>query len=609
MKVPVLAIPAAVAWLTAWLRSSEERFEPADPPDWVWEIRDLYTGLLIGWGGDGAALAPGLVLGDTRALSESLEGAMRVSSLSHLTAVSGANCAIVVAALYGTVALLGGALWVRLMVSAGGLPLFVVVVGFEPSVIRASIMAVIALVAIGTGRSVAGLTALCATIVIALVVVPELSRSVGFALSVAATAGILILVTPLTVIFQRVMHPALATAIAVPLAAGVAVQPLLLVFAPVISGYGILANILVAPLVPIATVSGLVALITAGLPIIALPFAWISWACASAIGATARTIDGLPGASIPWPPGAVGIALSIAITGAIVIAIIRRRGAYLFVAASIIVISVSTTVGGSFIRWVSAPLDWSWAQCDVGQGDAILVRDNGHTALIDTGRNLGPLRDCFRKLGISRVDLVILTHFDIDHVGAVAHVVGRAPTLLHGPLDGDRSAAILADFRAAGARVESVCRGARGTLGRLTWRVVWPTCAGGVEPGNPASVVVAFDRGPDCDSTCVTGVALGDIPAAQQRALDTRGWVSSFDIVKVSHHGSRDQEETTYASIRAPIAFIGVGAENEYGHPTAETLAILAGSGSTVVRSDTNGTALVSRGADGVLSVWRERAG
>jgi competence protein ComEC len=107
----------------------------------------------------------------------------------------------------------------------------------------------------------------------------------------------------------------------------------------------------------------------------------------------------------------------------------------------------------------------------------------------------------------------------------------------------------------------------------------------------------------------VTGVALGDIPAAQQRALDTRGWVSSFDIVKVSHHGSRDQEETTYASIRAPIAFIGVGAENEYGHPTAETLAILAGSGSTVVRSDTNGTALVSRGADGVLSVWRERAG
>lgn len=609
MTLPVLAFPAALVWLVAWFRSSDEQFEPPETPDWVWGIRDHFAGLLESWGGDGAALAPGLVLGDTRALSESLESAMRVSSLAHLTAVSGANCAIVVAALYGAVALCGGGLWVRLAVSGGGLAAFVIVVGFEPSVIRASIMAVIALVAIGTGRSVAGLAALCATIVIALLVVPELSRSVGFALSVAATAGILILVTPLSTIFLRFMQPGFATALAVPLAAGVAVQPLLLIFAPVLPGYGIVANLLVAPLVPIATVSGLIALITAGAPFVALPFAWVAWACASAIGATARTIDSLPGASIPWPPGAIGIGLSAVITGVVAIAILRRNSVYMFVAASIVVVSVSSTVGGTFIRWVSAPAAWSWAQCDVGQGDAILVRDQDQTILIDTGRELGPLRECFRKLGISRVDLVVLTHFDIDHVGAVAQVVGRAPTILHGPLDGDRSTEILSDFRSSGARLESVCRGARGVLGRLTWRVVWPTCTGGVEPGNPASVVVAFDKGPDCDATCVTGIALGDIPAVQQRALNSLGGLGRFDVVKVSHHGSRDQEASTYSSIRAPIALIGVGAANEYGHPTAETLAILAGSGSTVVRSDTNGTALVSRGADGLLSVWRERSG
>jgi competence protein ComEC len=607
--MPVLAVPAAVVWLVAWVSSPATRFEPPTTPDWVWAIRDSFAAVVQNWGGDGAALAPGLVLGDTRALSESLDSAMRVASLSHLTAVSGANCAIVVAALYGTVALFGGALWLRLVVSASGLAVFVVIVGFEPSVIRASIMAVIALVAIASGRTVAGAVALSGTVIVALIAVPALSRSMGFALSVAATSGILVLSKPIAALLQRAMHPLLATAIAVPLAASVAVQPLLLVFAPVLSAYGIVANILVSPLVPIATVTGLIALTMAWVPILGLPFAWVSWLCASAIAAAARTIDALPGASIPWPAGPWGIALSVAVTALVAVAILRRRAVLAFAAASFVIVAVSSTVGGTFIRWLNAPSDWSWAQCDVGQGDAVLVRDSGVTALIDTGRNVAPLRECLEALGVSHIDLVILSHFDIDHVGAFAQVVGRTPVVIHGPLDGEKSTTIRDEFRRNGATVTEVCRGARGELGRLDWRVVWPTCSGGIEPGNPASVVVAFDRGSGCNSTCVTGVALGDIPAVQQRALLALGRLGTFDVVKVSHHGSRDQEAMTYSSVRAPIALIGVGAGNEYGHPTAETLALLGSSGSAVVRSDTSGTTLVSRDIDGVLSVWRERAG
>lgn len=609
MRLPILAVPAAVVWCVAWMSSPVTRYEPPTTPDWVWGIRDSFSSLLQGWGGDGAALAPGLVLGDTRALTESLDGAMRVASLSHLTAVSGANCAIVVAALFGAVAIVGGALWLRVVVSLAGLAMFVVVVGFEPSVIRASIMAVIALGAIASGRTVAGAVALSGTVIVALVAVPALSKSMGFALSVAATAGILVLSKPIASLFQRVLPPLLATAIAVPLAASVAVQPLLLVFAPVLSGYGILANILVSPLVPIATVTGLVALALSWIPVLGLPFAGVSWLCASAIAAVARTTDALPGASIPWPVGAGGIALSVAITGLVAVAILRRSARIAFVAATLVFVSVSSTVGGTFIRWLNAPTDWSWAQCDVGQGDAILVRDSGVTALIDTGRNITPLRDCLAELGVSRIDLVILSHFDVDHVGAFAHVVGRTPVVIHGPPDGEKSTPILDEFRRSGASVVEVCRGAHGELGRLGWRVVWPTCSGGIEPGNPASVVVAFDRASGCDATCVTGVALGDIPAQQQRALAAIGRLGNFDVIKVSHHGSRDQEAMTYSSVRAPIALIGVGADNEYGHPTPETLAILGASGSTVVRSDLNGTTLVRRDSDGVLSVWRERAG
>jgi competence protein ComEC len=534
---------------------------------------------------------------------------MRIASLSHLTAVSGANCAIVVAALYGVVALLGGPLWLRLVASGSGLAVFVVVVGFEPSVIRAAIMAIIALVAIASGRTLVGTAALSATVIVALIAVPSLARSMGFALSVAATAGILVLAKPIAVILERVLHPVLATAVAVPLAAGVAVQPLVLVFAPVLSGYGIVGNILVSPLVPIATVAGLIGLTLTWVPFIGLPFSWVSWLCATVIAACARVIESLPGASIPWPPGAGGIVLSVVITGLVGVAIIRRRTALACAAGALIIVAVSSTVGGTFIRWLSAPTEWAWAQCDVGQGDAVLVRDSGVTALIDTGRNAAHLRDCLAELGVSQLDLVILSHFDIDHVGGFAQVVGRTPVMLHGPPDGDKSATIIGEFEASGASVLSVCRGAQGTLGRLTWRVVWPTCSAGIEPGNPASVVVAFDRGPDCDSTCVTGVALGDIPAAQQRAMTAAGRLGNYDVVKVSHHGSRDQEAATYASLRAPIALIGVGVNNEYGHPTPETLAILVASGSTVVRSDTSGTTLVSRDDDGILSVWRERAG
>jgi competence protein ComEC len=86
------------------------------------------------------------------------------------------------------------------------------------------------------------------------------------------------------------------------------------------------------------------------------------------------------------------------------------------------------------------------------------------------------------------------------------------------------------------------------------------------------------------------------------------GGLASIDVVKVSHHGSRDQDPGLYARVRAPVALIGVGANNEYGHPTAETLYVLAGIGSTIARSDLNGIVLVWRTSDGELRVWRERA-
>jgi competence protein ComEC len=87
-----------------------------------------------------------------------------------------------------------------------------------------------------------------------------------------------------------------------------------------------------------------------------------------------------------------------------------------------------------------------------------------------------------------------------------------------------------------------------------------------------------------------------------------RGGLSPVDVVKVSHHGSRDQDPDLYRRVRALVGFIGVGADNDYGHPTADALDMLAGTGTSVVRSDLNGISLVWRTTAGDLRVWRERA-
>jgi competence protein ComEC len=259
------------------------------------------------------------------------------------------------------------------------------------------------------------------------------------------------------------------------------------------------------------------------------------------------------------------------------------------------------------LAWVTAPDDWTWAQCDVGQGDAVIVRDGDMVAVFDTGRTETPMRECLATLGIGRIDLLVLTHFDADHAGGYRAVLGRVGTVLHGPTDGVEDEDILRNFVENGTELVPVQRGASGRLGRLEWRVLWPSTTEPREPGNPSSVTLMVTPGQGCDNTCLSGLNLGDLPAVEQRRLLALGGIVPVDIVKVSHHGSRDQEPELYRRVRAPVALIGVGGDNEYGHPTVKILDVLAGTGSTVLRSDINGIVLVSRSQAGELRVWRER--
>ncbi len=610
-RIPILAYPAVVVWIITWWLTEPVGYRRTTDQASAWAdaIHHGFIERASRWPGDAGQLVPGLVLGNTDGISESLADAMRVTSLTHLMAVSGSNCAIVVGLAFGIAALFRAPLLARVAVAFVTLVGFVALVGPEPSVIRSALMAGIGLLALLWGRPVAGVTALCAAVIAALVFDPTMSHSIGFALSVAATLGLLVLGRPIATILSRSLPSPVALALAIPLSAAIACQPIILVMSPYLPTYGIVANILAEPLVPIATVCGMLAIILAPIPFLADGLLWVATAAAWLIAEIARTLASFPGARIPWPAGWIGVVCATTVSLGVCLAVTvrwRRVGVVVAVVAS--VAALSMTVGAGRIAWATAPTEWSWAQCDVGQGDAVLVRSAGMIALIDTGRTEPPLRECLRTLGVNRIDLLVLTHFDIDHVGGYGAVLGSVETVLHGPTDGIADEVILNRLREHGARLVDAERGMTGSIGRMTWRVLWPSHTNPRDLGNPSSVTLMVTPGAACDSTCVSGLALGDLPAAEQSTLLSLGGVSPVDVVKVSHHGSRDQDPDLYRRVRAIVGLIGVGADNDYGHPTADALDMLAGTGTTVVRSDLNGIAFVWRTATGQLRVWRERA-
>lgn len=580
-------------------------------------LRAGFLALMAPFTGDGGALLPGLAIGDTTVVSDDLDAAMKASALSHLTAVSGANCAIVVGLVLGLGAL---ARWPRpVRVGAALLALggFVVLVTPEPSVVRAAVMAAVVLLALVSGRPARGLPVLGIAVLGILVLDPWIAREYGFALSVLATAALLVLAGPLAALLERVLPAWLALAIAVPLSAQLACQPVLILLAPEVPLTGVVANVLAAPAAPVATIVGMIACLLAPvIPPLAVLVAGIAWLPAAWIAGVARVCAGLPGALLPWPEGVLGALLLAGLTVAGLVAAgvparlgtARSRRRLAVVTAAVLVIVMGATAGAAGLRTLGRPGDWVIAQCDIGQGDAVVVRSAEAVALIDTGAEPALLEVCLDTLGIGRLDLLVLTHFDLDHAGGAPAVVGRVDRVLVGPTDGAHDERLVASLAAGGATVDPVAQGARGQLGDHRWRVLWPPAHRGVEPGNDASIVLELRGGAAC-SDCPSMIALGDLGADAQRMLVSAHTLAPVDIVKVSHHGSPDQHGPLYTALEAPVALIGVGADNTYGHPAPGVLALLDSAGSTVVRSDAHGLALLAPAGDGTaaLRLWTER--
>jgi competence protein ComEC len=564
--------------------------------------------------GDGARLLPGLAVGDTSRVDEPLDAAMKAASLTHLTAVSGANCVLVTGAAFALCALIGLSRAWRVAVSLVALAGFVVLVTPEPSVLRAAVMGGIVLLAFALGRGARGLPALCLAVIVLLVADPWLARSYGFALSALATAGLLLLAGPLAAVLGRWMPRPLALALAVPTAAQLACQPVLLLLSPTLPMWGVPANLLAGPAAPLATVVGLVACLVAPLsPPLAQGFAAIAWLPASWVAAVARVASELPGARLPWPGDLVGVLVLVALSVATLAAVLGPPGSRLRrIAAGVVCVGMlgylGAVAGIRIAADTSRPADWQYALCEVGQGEATLIRSERVVALVDTGPDPALLAACLDDLGIGHIDLLVLTHYDHDHVGGTDAVLGRVDVALVGPVGESDDERLRDELRAGGAQLVQGQEGMSGRIGALEWQTLWPPPRG-VEPGNPASVTLLTTPGVGCDA-CLSALLLGDLDEESQQRMSSLAHPPSVDVLKVAHHGSRDFSEQLYAREAASVGLIGVGADNDYGHPTDRALEALAASGTAAFRTDLDGLILVAPPATSGAPphVWTEHA-
>jgi competence protein ComEC len=612
-----------------------------DSGNWVWRSAErLRVGLrqaCVGLPSDAQGLLPALVVGDTSHLSQELRDDLQAAGLTHLTAVSGANVAILAAVVVAVIAAAGGGLRLRVGGTALAIVGFVVLARPEPSVLRAAVMGGLALVGLLLARRGAGLPMLAATTVLLLLVDPWLARSFGFVLSVLATAGLLLLV-PLWVERVQRLPRSLAIALAVPVAAQLATGPVIVLLNPTVSLIAVPANLIVEIAVAPATIFGVAAAALSPIwPPGAHLLAFVGGLSTEWIALVAHRAAAVPGGSLPWLGGLAGAVL-LAVVSVIGVVLSLRR-AWLALGLCLAAVICCLTVP----QWISVlvgrdgrpPADWVVAQCDIGQGSATLIRSGADRAVIvDTGPDPGLVDRCLRLARVKVLDLMVITHFHIDHAGGITGALkGRgAPLIMVSPFSqpSDQARRVAAAAASVGSRVVVAAVGMTGQSGTGAWAVHWrllpPERApvGGAEADgteiNNASVAVFFQ---------VQGLrvmALGDVEPEAQRPLirtitaslagaDARVGAGAgvgagpgvgvgagvggpamapVDVVVVAHHGSARQEPGLYELLRPRIALIGVGLNNDYGHPAPSTITLMRRLGALTLRTDLQGLLVVA---------------
>ena len=588
---------ALIVWAISWLATSSDarsqikasypEFEPVDL------ARERFLLANQGVSEDAAGLVAGLTIGVRDGISQQAAEQMKTLSLTHLVAVSGANLAIVLASVYFLLAAIGLARSLRFLIGLVAMLAYVLLVGPESSVIRAATMAIFVMVGLWLGRGSSPLNSLALAISLLLILDPALSRDIGFALSALATAGLLLVAPELFEKLRMHMPDVLALGIAASASAQLFTMPVLLILQSSIPIYSVVANVLVEPVVAPITVLGILAVVVSSFSIpMASGLSYLGSLLSSWILLIASQLSSWPEARVHFVPGFVGILILGAVVGLIALSVTRfkNQGALLrWLALSIALIGIGSSALDR-IRYETFDANWNVVACDVGQGDALVLRSQGVIALIDVGPEPAPIDRCLKNLGVKRIHLLILTHYDKDHVGGIQGALkGRVvDAALVSGFDDDRPLVKVVGEALQTGNVTTALglAGMSGPFGSGSWRVLSP---GGsaieADNSNDASLVLAFEF----DSWAV--LALGDLgESSQLRLLESTmpeldRLASKQLLVKVAHHGSADQSEELARLLNPEFSLFSVG-KNNYGHPTSRALGYYASLGSQILRTD-----------------------
>ena len=569
-----------------------------------------------------AGLGEALILARRERLSRDLRDRWARAGLAHLLAISGFHVGVIAALLYLLARRVGLGPARAPLAAAAGSWAYVLAIGSPVAATRAAF--ILAALAAGRllGRRVSPLGALATAFVAVLAARPHAITSVAFQLSFAGAAGLVLLAPPVSRALRTRplarLPASLRTGLASGIAATAATLPLVAWHFGYFAAAGIPATLLAGPLVAAAIPGMLLSILLSFIaPPLAAVFAGGTDLCLQLADAIVSAVAVIPGASVWTPRWWIAAATSgFAAYGLI------ARGFALRLRPRVRAAVLLCCLAAAGVAWPIPALTGRGGAMelvflDVGQGDAVAIRTPGRRwILVDTGpRSPGfdsgerIVLPYLRRRGASRLDALVLTHPDLDHIGGANAVLSGLDVLrvLDPGAPAARPAYVVAleRARARGATWYAARAGDRVSVDGVTLEVLHPGGAAdsaASEDANDQSVVLLLRYGD------FSALLPGDAPAAVEEALLAAGLIPPLDILKAGHHGSRTSTSwRLLESARPELSVVSAGARNRYGHPHPVVLNRLERAGSGVARTDLQGIVRVRAFPGGDFTVSVER--
>ena len=541
---------------------------------------------------DISAFAKALLLGDGTGLSYAVNTDFKISGIRHIIAVSGLHISI----LYGLVSLL--TLRRRYLTALVGIPvlfLFAAVAGFTPSVTRACIMVWLMLLSQVFDRDYDGLTALSFAVLVMLVINPMAVTSVSLQLSAGCVAGILLFNGPINLWLNRKipegtgirkrMRNLLCSSISVSLSASTLITPLCAYYFGTVSLVGTLTNLLTLWVVNLIF-NGMVILcaIFPVLPAAAKALGWLLGWPIRYVLAVSRLLADFPLAAVYTKSIYIVIWLAFVYLLLVVFLLMKKKQPGVLLCCGTLGLCLALLAS-----WVEPLMsDTRITMLDVGQGQAILLQAEGKTILVDCGGDSDTetadiVAETLLSQGITRLDGIIITHYDRDHAGALHNLLTRV----------DTDCLFLPDTRNEMAQPETtaeifyVWEDMELMVGSASVKIFGPVYSG---YDNENSLCVLFDT-EKCDI-----LITGDRSAFGERMLLRGRSLPDVDILVAGHHGAETSTSPELLQAVTPETILISAAKNNiYGHPSDDLLQRAEEFGCAVYRTDLNGTIMIRR--------------